>query len=242
MSKNITPITAQDSDDPELRALARRSKRGKLRRILELFAALFSGFRDWSAFIETARVGDEAGVRKWIVAGMHPDVIVVNKETREEECALRVASKEGHSHVVRTLLAVGATVDACDKFGNTALMLAGEHPDVVTELLRGGADVNARTHNGFTPLMGAALGCHAQSVRILIDAGADVNAEGADGISVLMAAGMLGTGEERILTGRALLDAGAKFNPNVPVNDVTKGGAILVKALMDDVEKAKKEP
>lgn len=43
---------------------------------------------------------------------------------------------------------------------------------------RGGADPNARTEGGWTPLMGAVRSGRADLVKLLLDKGADVNAEG----------------------------------------------------------------
>ena len=47
--------------------------------------------------------------------------------------------------------------------------------DVVAVLLQGGADVNAQTNNGITPLMLTASKNAPEVVQLLLDAGADVN-------------------------------------------------------------------
>ena len=64
----------------------------------------------------------------------------------------------GLTNKVRRLLQRGAEIEARDRFGRTALLLAvGNHAnlEVVRELLKWGADVNTRDDRGETPL------CHA---------------------------------------------------------------------------------
>ena len=59
---------------------------------------------------------------------------------------LHLASAHGHAPVVRTILAAGAPINACDPDGCTALQLAvaGSHVAVVEELLRSGAALERR--------------------------------------------------------------------------------------------------
>ena len=57
--------------------------------------------------------------------------------------------------------------------------------DLVRNCIEEGADVNAASEAGLTPLMGAVLGDHVELVRFLIDQGADVNASPVGGRSVL---------------------------------------------------------
>lgn len=55
--------------------------------------------------------------------------------------------------------------------------------------------MNAATREGETPLMNAALGNHAEMVKILLNARADVNAVDAHGCTALDAAEAAGSGE-----------------------------------------------
>ena len=99
---------------------------------------------------------------------------------------------------------------ALDDDGETLLMKAAKrrvNPELITELVKMGADVNARDEDGETALMKAVdkrapLGV----VRALLSAGADVNAREEDGETALIIAVDEGASEDVI---RALLDAGA---------------------------------
>ena len=86
------------------------------------------------------------------------------------------------------LLDRGAQVNAKESWhGQTALMwAAGEgHAAAVDELIRRGAEVDARSNGGLTPLLFAARGNHVGVVRALAAAGANVNAAAPDGTSAL---------------------------------------------------------
>ena len=100
-----------------------------------------------------------------------------------------------------------ADVNATDKYGSTALMLAalsGTAEDVKV-LLDAGADVNARNKGGMTSLMSAAGFGAAESVKVLLGAGADVNARTKTGQTSLIYAVAFGNPESV----KVLLVAGA---------------------------------
>ncbi len=63
-----------------------------------------------------------------------------------------------------------------------------EHTDILTILLENGADVNAETTYGYTPLILAAESDAASFIPMLIEKGADVNWANSKGFSALMAA------------------------------------------------------
>lgn len=94
------------------------------------------------------------------------------------------AAFNGHTPVVAYLLEHGATVDAKDTHGRTALLYAssGNYPETVGLLLREGADANVQgTAEGFTALMMAAAEGHISVVRILLFNGASVETVDGDG-------------------------------------------------------------
>ena len=89
--------------------------------------------------------GDEAEVRRLILAGAAPDVPLAGGET-----ALMKAAAQGYSDVAIALLDGGADVNAKREDGFTPLLVATfrGHADVVNVLLNRGADPTAQTRLG----------------------------------------------------------------------------------------------
>ena len=81
----------------------------------------------------------------------------------------------GDVAAVQTLLSHGADVDARDRYGQTALMLAAlhGHDAIVAMLLAAGAALNVAAKYGLSALMLAVVGGHAESARRIARAGAD---------------------------------------------------------------------
>lgn len=73
---------------------------------------------------------------------------------------------------------------------NEQLMIAADEGDSVKVqvLIRGGADVNAKTYEGVTPLMYAAQSGHLGIVQVLAEQGANINSNIFDGNTALMMA------------------------------------------------------
>ncbi|XP_049843247.1 E3 ubiquitin-protein ligase MIB1-like [Schistocerca gregaria] len=117
------------------------------------------------------------------------------------------AAKEGSVSKVRTLLAVGADVEAKDENQRTALHWAAAmgHEEVAAHLLEVGAGVNARDRWQNTPLHLAAWKGHAAVVRLLAASSADHNARDQSGSTPLHDAARRGRAE----AAAALLEAGA---------------------------------
>lgn len=92
------------------------------------------------------------------------------------ETMLMRAAWTGNMEVVKSLLAHGADVNA-NQAGQTALMwaISEEHPDIARVLVENGADIQARSSSGFTPLMFAARVGDIETARLLVTAGANVN-------------------------------------------------------------------
>ena len=70
-------------------------------------------------------------------------------------------------------------MNARDKDGWTPLMAAADYnpnPEVITMLVKAGADVNAQTRDGYTALMYAAGQRNPEVITMLLEAGADVKA------------------------------------------------------------------
>lgn len=92
------------------------------------------------------------------------------------------------------LTMMGQTGSLTDEGLNYKLLLAAEADSAreVRALLDEGADVNAKTWNGITPLMYAAQNGNLEMVKLLIDRGADVNALPDNHFSALLTAVVAG--------------------------------------------------
>lgn len=96
---------------------------------------------------------------------------------KQELCDAAVAGDETS---VARLLTAGADVDAKDRYGQTALMLAATHghDGVVGILLAHGADTDVTAKYGLSALMLAVVNRHAKTVRQLVDAGSELSLKG----------------------------------------------------------------
>ncbi len=92
----------------------------------------------------------------------------------------RKAAIDGDHGTVVRLLAEGADVDARDRYGQTALMLAAKHgrAEVARVLLEHGAGLDVTAKYGLSALMLAAVNRHAEIAKRLVDAGADTGLKG----------------------------------------------------------------
>ena len=125
---------------------------------------------------------------------------------------LDASSLRGDFLKVKSLLEMGADVNAQDRYGMTALMLASVsgHQELVATLVRARADVNAQDKNGWTAVMWAITDGHQQIVATLVRVGADVNAQDKDGFTALMVASSWGRQEIVAILLRAGADVNAK--------------------------------
>lgn len=81
---------------------------------------------------------------------------------------------------MRRLADAGADLDAKDRYGQTALMLAARHgrTAMVQLLLERGAARDVTAKYGLSALMLAVVNRHIEVVRALVDAGADLSKRG----------------------------------------------------------------
>jgi ankyrin repeat protein len=90
------------------------------------------------------------------------------------------AVKRGDVQVIRDLLAQDTDIDARDRYGQTALMLAAHagHREVVKALIAHRANLNITAKFGLSALMLALVAGHAEIARLLAVAGADLSLRG----------------------------------------------------------------
>ena len=92
--------------------------------------------------------------------------------------ALVLACESGFVEAVRMLIEAGANVDVTYTLQGsvwTLLSVASKRVDIVKELIKGGADVNAEAADGQTPLVFASRYGRADVIKVLIKAGAEVD-------------------------------------------------------------------
>lgn len=190
------------------------------------------GRRDTVALLLDNGADAEARNEAFVAAATnaHPDVMrdLLEKGARLNEVGsqalLRAAGSstvgvadKDRSDTVAFLLDRGVDVNAKDREGWTALLLAADEPDrvsVMRTLLDRGADVNAKCncsgyeHGGWTALMIASRNGSSEIVRMLIAKHADVNLKNNLGQTALALAANHG-GADVVQT---LLDAGADVN------------------------------
>jgi uncharacterized protein len=89
------------------------------------------------------------------------------------------AVRHGDLRIIERLL-LGVDIDARDRHGQTALMIAAHqgHAKVVTFLVEHGAELDHTAKYGLSALMLAVIGGHVEIVRALVAAGADVALRG----------------------------------------------------------------
>src|ERR1700722_17676346 len=80
------------------------------------------------------------------------ELAAINKKNREE--SFRMSAAQGEAMTLGQLMAAGVSVDCADSAGETALMKAcmNGHVDAVRTLVKAGADKDAVSHIGHTPL------------------------------------------------------------------------------------------
>ena len=170
-----------------------------------------------------AENGNAAIVRVLLAAGADP-----NTATPAGESVLMVAARTGRVDVLNQLLTRGATVDGTETWRKqTALMWAAaeNNAEVVTLLAAEGANVEAQSSSGMTPLLFAVREGHIASTHALIGAGAKVNAGiNTNTENVISSYTPASSGQTSPLVlaiinahfelGQVLLEAGA--DPNIP--------------------------
>jgi ankyrin repeat protein len=137
------------------------------------------------------------------------DPTVVQLTDRDGATPLLVAALYGNAEAVKTLLGAGADARACTSDGATALMWGARNSEIMGRLIESGADVNAKSRAGRTPLIiAASYANNLDAVRALLNAGADVNAKDDSGTTPLVAAAV--TRDLKLL--QVLLDAGSDIH------------------------------
>ena len=120
------------------------------------------------------------------------------------------AARRGDAVSLQAQLEAGADVDALDRFGQTALMLAAQRGslEAVRVLLAAGANPDVTAKFGLTALMLAVLGEHEGVARALASAGADFRPVGSG------APGFAGKNASQLARERGLADLAEEIEPS----------------------------
>lgn len=120
------------------------------------------------------------------------------------------AVKRGDLPFVLDLLRRGADVDARDRYGQTALMLAAHagHREVVEALIGQQANLNVTAKFGLSALMLAVVAGHAEVAGLLARAGADLSLRGTG------APGFAGKTAHDLALARGMLELSAELKPS----------------------------
>ena len=153
----------------------------------------------FAAVIAAVRVRDLATTTKLLAA--NPDLI--KARDRAGATLLHHAAGFGNLETMRLLLAKGADANAGNKRKSTPLFWAISDEAKVGLLLRNGANPNAKSTDGRTPLyQTAAMPNALGTMRLLLDKGADVDAKMLNGMTPLIAAARVSLPSMRLLIER----------------------------------------
>ena len=159
------------------------------------------------------RAPDGAARRRMGLLGATLLLVALASSVEAQDAGLIGAARQGDADAAQALLARGADPNLAQGDGMTALHMAAleGHADVVSVLLRAGAEVGATTRIGaYTPLHLASQAGHGAVVRALLGKGADATlATTNSGTTPLHLAARVMDGEE---AAAALLEHGADVN------------------------------
>jgi ankyrin repeat protein len=160
-------------------------------------------------FYSAIRADDRPTVAKLLGGGAD-----VNTRDARGNTPLMYAAAHGSLEMMRQLLAAGADAKAKNNLESTALMWCTANLDKVRLLVEKGANVNARSKQGRSPLViAAAHDGNVEVLRLLIARGADVKAPGAAGANAALIAA---SGANDIAMVKLLIEHGADAKAKDP--------------------------
>jgi hypothetical protein len=149
------------------------------------------------------------------------------------------AAANGRAHSVDRLIRAGATVNAVNGKGRSALIIAAANGSVniIRKLLSAGANIHISDNYGKTPLMEAVKSDNPALLGMLIDRGADINArDNADQSALILALELENYQAARYLLehGGGSLEAGKSVSVNAWKETIGASKGLAVVTLWDD--------
>ena len=163
-----------------------------------------SGYREERPLHMAVQAGHVAMVRYLLDKGTN--IAAADDESAQ---AIHVAAECGSTVILSFLLDRGAAIDSAKINGDQPLHTASQNPDradAIKLLCSQGADIEAKTHHGYTPLYYASLHNNVDNMKALLELGA---AQGLSIFSIVLEYGHL-------QATRLLLEHG--MDPNRPVS------------------------
>ncbi len=176
-ANDLGKVRALLEEDP--RVLATRNSDG----LSPLMVAIYSGANDVAAYLASKQPSDifEAtamGNSDRVVWLLSQEPRLVNEFSSDGWTPLHLAAHFGRTNLASTLISKGARVDAVARNGisNQPLQaaIAGRRPELVRLLIAAGADVDHRSHGGFTATHIAVENDDIDVLELLKAAGADL--------------------------------------------------------------------
>ena len=157
----------------------------------------------------------------------------VDIRDRGDRTPLHRAAQKGHLEMIRTLIAWGADVNACDDtLANTlgfAVSASRRQVETVALLIKEGASLEVKDVADATPLGLAVFQGKLETVEVLLDAGAEVNTSTDSGFTPLHLAAAIGRAD----VAETLIEYGADVNCR-DAHNTTPLGVALHKYWRDD--------
>ena len=155
----------------------------------------------------------------------------VNSRTRKGETALHFAAKRNEGEMGQVLIEVGADIEAEDySLSERPVHAAAQAGSVnlMTILLKKGANLEAINVRNETPLAIAISQEHVEVVKILLDYNSPINTLDSLGLSPISRAAL--TGNEQIMG--LLIQSNANINLGEPLHSASEGGHVEVVKLL----------